>query len=186
MLSFPVTYRYRGLKLTTIILATVARHYRTKLSFGSPTFGNRFASVVLPGGHPRDGSGRKRAAAHGSANTPTDLRPSATRDISSECPGCEECPKLGDPWLHLRVCRTRGHIGCCDQLSNRHTTKHFRATGHPIIEARIVLDFDLGALARRRYYESAAALIIIADNYSTADQALGIRGHILARSHAAA
>jgi hypothetical protein len=51
---------------------------------------------------------------------------------------------------------------------------------------RIVLDFDLGALARRRYYEGAAALIIIADNYSTADQALGIRGHMLTRSHAAA
>ena len=49
--------------------------------------------------------------------------------------GCEECLKSGDPWLHLRICRTCGHVGCCDQSPNRHATKHFHATRHPIIEA---------------------------------------------------
>jgi uncharacterized membrane protein (DUF373 family) len=39
------------------------------------------------------------------------------------------------PWLHLRVCRTCGHVGCCDQSLNRHATKHFQATRHPIIQA---------------------------------------------------
>ncbi|MBX9778405.1 MAG: UBP-type zinc finger domain-containing protein [Xanthobacteraceae bacterium] len=48
--------------------------------------------------------------------------------------GCEECLKTGDRWLHLRLCRTCGHVGCCDSSPNRHATKHFEATGHPIIE----------------------------------------------------
>jgi ubiquitin-hydrolase Zn-finger-containing protein len=34
----------------------------------------------------------------------------------------------------LRICRTCGHVGCCDDSPNRHATKHFHATGHPIIE----------------------------------------------------
>ena len=28
--------------------------------------------------------------------------------------GCEECLKMGDAWVHLRLCRTCGHVGCCD------------------------------------------------------------------------
>jgi hypothetical protein len=36
--------------------------------------------------------------------------------------------------VHLRLCRTCGHVGCCDDSPNRHATKHFHATGHPIIE----------------------------------------------------
>jgi hypothetical protein len=57
------------------------------------------------------------------------------RDVVPSALGCEECLQLGDPWLHLRVCRTCGHVGCCDQSPNRHATKHFHATHHPIIEA---------------------------------------------------
>ena len=57
------------------------------------------------------------------------------RDVVASAPGCEECLRTGDTWLHLRVCRTCGHVGCCDQSSNRHATKHFHATQHPIIEA---------------------------------------------------
>ena len=48
--------------------------------------------------------------------------------------GCEECLKIDSIWVHLRLCRTCGHVGCCDSSPNRHATKHFRATGHPIIE----------------------------------------------------
>jgi len=48
--------------------------------------------------------------------------------------GCEECLKTGSMWVHLRLCRTCGHVGCCDSSPNRHATKHFHATGHPIIE----------------------------------------------------
>lgn len=48
--------------------------------------------------------------------------------------GCEECLKMGARWVHLRLCRICGHVGCCDQSPNRRATKHFRATGHAIIE----------------------------------------------------
>ena len=47
--------------------------------------------------------------------------------------GCEECLALGDTWVHLRLCRTCGHVGCCDDSRNRHATKHFRSTHHPIV-----------------------------------------------------
>ena len=48
--------------------------------------------------------------------------------------GCEECLKTGDEWVHLRLCRICGHVGCCDDSPNRHATKHFHATAHPVIE----------------------------------------------------
>lgn len=47
--------------------------------------------------------------------------------------GCEECLELGDSWVHLRLCRTCGHVGCCDSSKNQHATKHFRATHHPVM-----------------------------------------------------
>jgi len=47
--------------------------------------------------------------------------------------GCDECLKLGAHWVHLRVCLTCGHVGCCDSSVNRHATAHFEETNHPII-----------------------------------------------------
>jgi uncharacterized UBP type Zn finger protein len=49
--------------------------------------------------------------------------------------GCEECLELGDTWVHLRLCKSCGHVGCCDSSRNKHATKHFRATGHPIVQS---------------------------------------------------
>ena len=49
--------------------------------------------------------------------------------------GCEECLKTGDTWVHLRLCLTCGHVGCCDSSKNRHATKHFHATKHPLIRS---------------------------------------------------
>ncbi len=56
------------------------------------------------------------------------------RDVTPSALGCEECLKTGSVWLHLRICRTCGHVGCCDDSPNKHATKHFHATQHPIIE----------------------------------------------------
>jgi hypothetical protein len=56
------------------------------------------------------------------------------RDVTPSALGCEECLKSGSEWLHLRICRTCGHVGCCDDSPNKHATKHFHATRHPIIE----------------------------------------------------
>ena len=58
----------------------------------------------------------------------------AIRDVRPSARGCEECLKTGSKWVHLRLCRTCGHVGCCDDSPNRHATKHFHATGHPVIE----------------------------------------------------
>jgi hypothetical protein len=52
-----------------------------------------------------------------------------------EVPGCEECLKIGGTWLHLRVCRTCGKVGCCDSSPNRHASAHARAVGHPILSS---------------------------------------------------
>ena len=58
----------------------------------------------------------------------------AIRDVTPSALGCEECLKIGSPWVHLRLCRTCGHVGCCDDSPNRHATRHFQATRHPVIE----------------------------------------------------
>ncbi len=57
------------------------------------------------------------------------------REVTPSARGCEECLKTGSPWVHLRVCRYCGHVGCCDQSPGKHATKHFRSTRHPIMEA---------------------------------------------------
>jgi uncharacterized UBP type Zn finger protein len=57
------------------------------------------------------------------------------KDVAPSGNGCVECLQSGDTWVHLRMCSTCGHIGCCDNSKNRHATKHFRATGHPIIRS---------------------------------------------------
>lgn len=51
-------------------------------------------------------------------------------------PGCEDCLAAGmRNWVHLRVCQTCGHVGCCDSSPGKHATKHFRATGEPIVRS---------------------------------------------------
>lgn len=47
---------------------------------------------------------------------------------------CEECIKTGDSWVFLRQCLTCGKVGCCDNSKNKHATKHFKITKHPIIK----------------------------------------------------
>jgi uncharacterized UBP type Zn finger protein len=47
--------------------------------------------------------------------------------------GCEECEKMGSDWVHLRLCLTCGHVGCCDSSPNKHGTKHYENTKHPVI-----------------------------------------------------
>jgi uncharacterized UBP type Zn finger protein len=48
---------------------------------------------------------------------------------------CEDCVKTGDTWVHLRLCLACGHVGCCDSSPNRHATKHFRGTKHPLVRS---------------------------------------------------
>jgi uncharacterized UBP type Zn finger protein len=58
------------------------------------------------------------------------------RDVEPLTPGlCQECVERGDTWVHLRVCMTCGHVGCCDDSKNRHARRHSHETGHPIIQS---------------------------------------------------
>lgn len=50
-------------------------------------------------------------------------------------PGCQECLAADGWWLHLRRCTKCGHIGCCDNSPEQHSSKHAKASGHPIIRS---------------------------------------------------
>jgi uncharacterized UBP type Zn finger protein len=54
-------------------------------------------------------------------------------DVVPSAEGCEDCLKTGDRWVHLRLCLSCGYVGCCDNSKNRHGTRHFKETGHPMI-----------------------------------------------------
>ncbi|HEX8368435.1 MAG TPA: UBP-type zinc finger domain-containing protein [Pyrinomonadaceae bacterium] len=55
--------------------------------------------------------------------------------VTPSADGCEDCLKTGGWWVHLRLCETCGHVGCCDNSPNKHATKHFHASKHPIIKS---------------------------------------------------
>jgi CPA2 family monovalent cation:H+ antiporter-2 len=57
------------------------------------------------------------------------------RPVFPSAAGCEDCLRTGDSWVHLRICMTCGHMGCCDSSPNRHATKHHHQTGHPIVRS---------------------------------------------------
>lgn len=60
----------------------------------------------------------------------------ATEKIKPTTPnGCEECLQTGDDWVELRLCLTCGHVGCCDNSKNKHATKHWHNTKHPVIKS---------------------------------------------------
>lgn len=52
--------------------------------------------------------------------------------VTPRSQGCEECLRTGQRWVQLRLCMTCGHVGCCDSSPNRHATKHFHESLHPI------------------------------------------------------
>lgn len=56
-------------------------------------------------------------------------------DVTPKTDGCEECLKMGGHWVHLRLCLTCGHVGCCDSSPGKHATKHYHATKHPIMQS---------------------------------------------------
>lgn len=56
-------------------------------------------------------------------------------DVTPSFDGCEDCLRIGSWWVHLRLCLTCGHVGCCDESPNRHATAHYHASGHPIIRS---------------------------------------------------
>jgi len=56
-------------------------------------------------------------------------------DVPPSGTGCVECDAVGGWWVHLRRCAQCGHVGCCDTSPEQHATRHFAATGHPIVQS---------------------------------------------------
>jgi uncharacterized UBP type Zn finger protein len=56
-------------------------------------------------------------------------------DVTPSSTGCEDCLRIGGRWVHLRMCMSCGHVGCCDNSPNRHATAHFASQHHPIIQS---------------------------------------------------
>ncbi|WP_432176518.1 UBP-type zinc finger domain-containing protein [Streptomyces sp. Tue6028] len=76
-------------------------------------------AVAEDGGRPEGG-----VCAHLAADLPDlPLSPGA---------GCEDCLTEGMRWVHLRLCLTCGHVGCCDSSRGQHATAHHERTGHPL------------------------------------------------------
>ncbi len=58
-----------------------------------------------------------------------------TKPVVPSGTGCKECLKMGDNWVHLRVCLSCGHVGCCDSSKNEHVTRLFQGTQHPSVRS---------------------------------------------------
>lgn len=59
---------------------------------------------------------------------PPDVKPASTT-------GCLECEAEGLTPVHLRLCLTCGHVGCCDSSEGRHATRHYEESGHPVMRS---------------------------------------------------
>lgn len=69
------------------------------------------------------------------APTCTHLDQVKLEELPESVDGCEYCLRSGGRWLHLRICLTCGHVGCCDDSPGRHATAHANASEHPIIRS---------------------------------------------------
>lgn len=82
-----------------------------------------------------DGLGAKRQAVGLREGAAQCAHTGAIGEVTPHTVGCEECLQSGDRWVHLRVCMACGHVGCCDSSKNKHATKHFQETGHPVMRS---------------------------------------------------
>jgi uncharacterized UBP type Zn finger protein len=57
------------------------------------------------------------------------------REVEPSSQGCYECEQSGGWWVHLRICMTCGHVGCCNASPGKHATAHHETTGHPVVRS---------------------------------------------------
>ena len=57
------------------------------------------------------------------------------RPVKPRTNGCEECLRLGTPWVHLRLCLSCGQVGCCDSSPMRHARAHAARTGDVVVRS---------------------------------------------------
>ena len=75
---------------------------------------------------------------HDLDDAPSDTAPTSDR--------CDDCVREGTRPVHLRMCLTCGNVACCDSSVNRHATRHFQQTGHPVMRS-----FEVGETWRWCY-----------------------------------
>jgi uncharacterized UBP type Zn finger protein len=75
----------------------------------------------------------REAAASGTLDNRGCRHIDTIQDVTPSADGCEDCLKTGDEWVHLRLCLTCGHVGCCDNSKNKHATRHYHQTNHPLV-----------------------------------------------------
>ncbi len=56
-----------------------------------------------------------------------------SRPVLPSAPGCTECLRTGQRWVHLRLCTSCGHVGCCDSSPGRHAAAHADGDDHPVM-----------------------------------------------------
>jgi CPA1 family monovalent cation:H+ antiporter len=57
-------------------------------------------------------------------------------EVAPTSRGCQECRAEGTQlWVHLRLCLTCGHVGCCDSSPYKHADVHFAQTEHPVMRS---------------------------------------------------
>jgi CPA1 family monovalent cation:H+ antiporter len=60
----------------------------------------------------------------------------APRVMRANTPGeCEDCIREGTRWVHLRLCLSCGHVGCCDSSVRKHASAHFHQTTHAVVRS---------------------------------------------------
>jgi hypothetical protein len=55
--------------------------------------------------------------------------------VSPSDDGCHDCLLVGGSWVHLRMCQSCGHVGCCDSSPARHATAHAQGSEHPVVRS---------------------------------------------------
>jgi hypothetical protein len=81
---------------------------------------------------------RRRRAAEGSRTVTAScshLDSIKFTELPESIAGCKECLASGGWWVHLRMCHSCGHIGCCDDSPSKHASAHARDIGHPLIRS---------------------------------------------------
>lgn len=60
----------------------------------------------------------------------------SAQEVTPSSNGCEDCLRLGGTWVHLRICMTCGHVGCCDSSPAKHATAHWHDNReHPLVRS---------------------------------------------------
>ena len=66
---------------------------------------------------------------------PRCAHPDGVRGVTPSADGREDCLRTGNAWVRLRLCESCGHAGPPRLPKKKHATKHFHATGHPVVKS---------------------------------------------------